>query len=94
MTLFDYLCMYVDLDETIRIWTKHQHGYGLISKYDLSKPDNMDDTCTVREFFAKTHWLSDYADAKAIGCNDYNVPESYRNELNILIEMPDNFIIK
>ena len=94
MTLFDYLCLYVDLDETIRIWTKHSHGYGLISKYDLTKPDKMDDTCAVREFFDKTHWLSQYAEAKVIGYNNHNVPESYRNEMNILIEMPDNFIIK
>lgn len=91
MTLFDYLCMYVDLDETIRLWTKHKHGYGLISKYDLSKENYIDGTCTVREFFAKSHWLSNYSEIKVIGCNDYDVPESYHDALNILIEVPENF---
>ena len=56
MTLFDYLCMYVDLDETIRIWTKHQYGYGLISKYDLTKPDKLPENRAFRSDMVHTSW--------------------------------------
>lgn len=93
MTLFDYVCLYVDLDATIRLWTNHKHGYGLISKYDLTKEDNIDDTCTVREFFAKDHWLSNYSEFKVVGCNDHAVPKTYHDALNILVEVPENFTL-
>lgn len=93
MTLYEYIFNHVDMDATIRLWTKHPHGYGLISKYDLEKENYMDDTCTVAEFFSRKHWISNYAEFKILGSNDANVPANYLNAKNILIEVPANFTL-
>lgn len=92
MTLYDYILMFVDEEALVRLWTEHKHGFGMISKYDLSKPDKIDDVCLAREILNDEHWLAQYKDVKVLGCNDKAIPGYYQEATNLVIDLPENFI--
>lgn len=91
MTLKRYVEMFIDEEALVRLWTEHKHGYGLLSQFDINKPDNIDDVCLARELLNGEHWLSRYKDCQVLGSNDPFVPGFYQSAMNLIIQLPEEF---
>lgn len=94
MTVYEYVKA-MESDETlVRLWTRHKHGYGLISSFDQNKPTMIDDSCTRKQMINDEHWLSQYGECKVISSNEIAVPGFFEEATNLLIDVPENFKIK